>query len=64
MARAPHFDIDDGKRLLSKRKLSELVKQIDPEETLHPDVEEVIVRVVKTLIFSCCWRLQTSLWTQ
>jgi len=64
VARAPHFDIDDGKRLLSKRKLSELVKQIDPEETLHPDVEEVIVRVVKTLIFSCCWRLQTSLWTQ
>ena len=34
-------DIDSGTKLLSKRKLQELVKQIDPEERLEPDVEDV-----------------------
>jgi len=32
---------EGGTGLLSKRKLEELVKQIDPEEKLDPDVEEV-----------------------
>jgi transcription initiation factor TFIID subunit 12 len=38
----PSFEFDEGGMgLLSKRKLEELVKQIDPEEKLDPDVEEV-----------------------
>lgn len=38
----PAFEFDEaGMGLLSKRKLEELVKQIDPEERLDPDVEEV-----------------------
>lgn len=38
----PAFEFDEGGMgLLSKRKLEELVKQIDPEEKLDPDVEEV-----------------------
>ena len=36
------FEFDEGGMgLLSKRKLEELVKQIDPDEKLDPDVEEV-----------------------
>lgn len=38
----PAFEFDEGGMgLLSKRKLEELVKQIDPDEKLDPDVEEV-----------------------
>jgi len=33
---------DGDSRLLSKRKLQDLVKSIDPDERLEPDVEEVI----------------------
>lgn len=42
VAKAPQFELDEaGGGLLSKRKLHELVRQIDPEETLAPEVEEV-----------------------
>jgi transcription initiation factor TFIID subunit 12 len=38
----PSLELDEGEtRLISKRKLDELVKQIDPEEKLDPEVEEV-----------------------
>lgn len=43
------FDEDGGYGLLSKRKLEELVKQIDPDEKLDPDVEEV--RINPTIPF-------------
>lgn len=46
----PAFEFDEaGMGLLSKRKLEELVKQIDPEERLDPDVEEVC-------FFALVWR--------
>ncbi|PUU78455.1 hypothetical protein B9Z19DRAFT_1083980 [Tuber borchii] len=42
ITKQPAFEFDEGGMgLLSKRKLEELVKQIDPEEKLDPDVEEV-----------------------
>jgi transcription initiation factor TFIID subunit 12 len=42
LIKQPPFEFDEGGMgLLSKRKLEELVKQIDPEEKLDPDVEEV-----------------------
>ena len=42
MIKQPAFEFDEtGMSLLSKRKLEELVKQIDPDEKLDPDVEEV-----------------------
>jgi hypothetical protein len=35
-------EFDEGEpRLISKRKLDELVKEIDPEQELDPEVEEV-----------------------
>lgn len=44
MIKQPTFEFDgEGMSLLSKRKLEELVKQIDPDERLDPDVEEVRV---------------------
>jgi hypothetical protein len=36
-----HLSQDGDTRLLSKRKLQDLVKSIDPDERLEPDVEEV-----------------------
>jgi Transcription initiation factor TFIID subunit A len=36
-----HLTQDGDSRLLSKRKLQDLVKSIDPDERLEPDVEEV-----------------------
>jgi transcription initiation factor TFIID subunit 12 len=42
LTQKPQFEFDDGGNgLLSKRKLEELVKQIDPDEKLEPEVEEV-----------------------
>jgi transcription initiation factor TFIID subunit 12 len=42
VTKPPAFEFDEGGMgLLNKRKLEELVKQIDPEEKLDPDVEEV-----------------------
>ncbi|KAK6514143.1 Transcription initiation factor TFIID subunit 12 [Arthrobotrys conoides] len=42
IAKAPQFELDEASGgLLSKRKLQELVRQIDPDESLDPEVEEV-----------------------
>lgn len=42
LVKNPAFEFDEGGMgLLSKRKLEELVKQIDPDEKLDPEVEEV-----------------------
>jgi Transcription initiation factor TFIID subunit A len=41
MPHAFHLSQDGDTRLLSKRKLQDLVKSIDPDERLEPDVEEV-----------------------
>ncbi|KAF8545501.1 transcription initiation factor TFIID subunit A-domain-containing protein [Trichophaea hybrida] len=47
----PAFEFDEGGMgLLSKRKLEELVKQIDPDEKLDPDVEESILELVDEFI--------------
>lgn len=44
VVKPPSFEFDEqGMGLLSKRKLEELVRQIDPDEKLDPDVEEVCV---------------------
>ncbi|KAG4300871.1 hypothetical protein PCK1_002948 [Pneumocystis canis] len=40
ISKPPQYDIDNNNRILSKRKLQELVKQINPDERLDPDVEE------------------------
>ncbi|KAF3926672.1 hypothetical protein ABW21_db0202096 [Orbilia brochopaga] len=59
MAKAPQFELDEASGgLLSKRKLHELVKQIDPNETLDPEVEESILELtedfVDTLLTYAC----------
>ena len=43
-ASAPSLDSDGVNRVLTKRKIQELVSQIDPSERLEPEVEDV----------SCC----------
>ncbi|KAI5820227.1 transcription initiation factor TFIID subunit A-domain-containing protein [Pyronema omphalodes] len=51
MIKQPAFEFDgEGMSLLSKRKLEELVKQIDPDERLDPDVEECILELVDEFI--------------
>lgn len=40
---APMTDADGVPRILTKRKLQELVRQIDPQERLDPEVEDVSV---------------------
>lgn len=51
LIKPPAFEFDEGGMgLLSKRKLEELVKQIDPEEKLDPDVEESILELVDEFI--------------
>lgn len=45
---------DDGdKQLLSKRKIQQLVDQIDPKERLEPEVEEVSYSRVRVQIITC-----------
>ncbi|EEB07368.2 transcription factor TFIID complex subunit A/SAGA complex subunit [Schizosaccharomyces japonicus yFS275] len=50
LARAPHYELDSGTRLLSKRKLQELLQQIDPDERLEPDVEELLLEVADEFV--------------
>jgi len=51
MIKQPAFEFDEtGMSLLSKRKLEELVKQIDPDEKLDPDVEESVMELVDEFI--------------
>jgi transcription initiation factor TFIID subunit TAF12 len=38
---APSMDTDGVNRVLTKRKIQELVTQIDPSERLEPEVEDV-----------------------
>ncbi|KAG0638839.1 hypothetical protein HOY80DRAFT_1022911 [Tuber brumale] len=53
ITKQPAFEFDEGGMgLLSKRKLEELVKQIDPEERLDPDVEEAVLELVDEFIDS------------
>lgn len=40
-ASAPSLDSDGVNRVLTKRKIQELVSQIDPSERLEPEVEDV-----------------------
>ncbi|KAF3927275.1 hypothetical protein ABW20_dc0109796 [Dactylellina cionopaga] len=59
IAKAPQFELDEASGgLLSKRKLQELVRQIDPEESLDPEVEESILELtddfVDTLLTYAC----------
>jgi hypothetical protein len=68
----PSLEFDEGEmRLLSKRKLEGLVKQIDREQKLDPDVEEVSPPVlplpsppanVDKDSYSRSWRSWTSSW--
>ncbi|KAF3912932.1 hypothetical protein AA313_de0209648 [Arthrobotrys entomopaga] len=53
IAKAPQFELDEaGGRLLSKRKLQELVRQIDPEESLSPEVEESVLELTDDFVDS------------
>jgi transcription initiation factor TFIID subunit TAF12 len=47
-----HVTQDGDTRLLSKRKLQDLVKSIDPDERLEPDVEELLMEVADEFIDS------------
>jgi transcription initiation factor TFIID subunit TAF12 len=47
-----HVTQDGDTRLLSKRKLQDLVKSIDPEERLEPDAEELLMEVADEFIDS------------
>ncbi|PVU97257.1 hypothetical protein BB561_000677 [Smittium simulii] len=39
----PHVESNNGLRILSKRKIQELVSEIDPNERIEPEVEDVRV---------------------
>ncbi|KAJ1741052.1 Transcription initiation factor TFIID subunit 12 [Coemansia sp. RSA 989] len=45
-------DLDSGSRILSKRKIQELVNEIDPTERLEPDVEDILCDIADEFIES------------
>ncbi|KAJ2358800.1 Transcription initiation factor TFIID subunit 12 [Coemansia erecta] len=45
-------DLDSGTRILSKRKIQELVSEIDPTERLEPDVEDILCDIADEFIES------------
>lgn len=47
-ATAPSMDSDGVNRVLTKRKIQELVTQIDPSERLEPEVEDVSSRIISS----------------
>lgn len=52
ISKPPQYDIDNNNRILSKRKLQELVKQINPDERLDPDAEELLLEVADEFVES------------
>ncbi|KAJ2086493.1 Transcription initiation factor TFIID subunit 12 [Coemansia sp. RSA 986] len=45
-------DLDSGSRILSKRKIQELVSEIDPTERLEPEVEDILCDIADEFIES------------
>ncbi|KAI9500636.1 Transcription initiation factor TFIID subunit 12 [Coemansia spiralis] len=45
-------DLDDGSRILTKRKIQELVSEIDPTERLEPEVEDILCDIADEFIES------------
>ncbi|KAG5438372.1 hypothetical protein PCANB_002860 [Pneumocystis canis] len=55
ISKPPQYDIDNNNRILSKRKLQELVKQINPDERLDPDLLlEVADEFVESVVSFAC----------
>ncbi|CAB10099.1 SAGA complex/transcription factor TFIID complex subunit A Taf12 [Schizosaccharomyces pombe] len=52
LSRAPHYELDNGNRLLSKRKLHDLLQQIDSEEKIEPEVEELLLEIADEFVES------------
>ncbi|OAD75133.1 hypothetical protein PHYBLDRAFT_111198 [Phycomyces blakesleeanus NRRL 1555(-)] len=44
--------MDSGTRVLAKRKIQELVGQIDPDERLEPEVEDILLEIADEFIES------------
>ncbi|KAI8062335.1 transcription initiation factor TFIID subunit A-domain-containing protein [Gilbertella persicaria] len=49
---APSMDYDGVNRVLTKRKIQELVSQIDPSERLEPEVEDILLEIADEFIES------------
>ncbi|KAJ1665465.1 Transcription initiation factor TFIID subunit 12 [Coemansia sp. RSA 25] len=46
------MDLDTGSRILSKRKIQQLVSEIDPTERLEPEVEDILCDIADEFIES------------
>ncbi|KAI8374952.1 transcription initiation factor TFIID subunit 12 [Choanephora cucurbitarum] len=51
-AAVPSIDNDGVSRVLTKRKIQELVSQIDPSERLEPEVEDILLEIADEFIES------------